>query len=51
MEIKNINPAEVNIEKLNYWLEKGIEIASSITTKISASRKKGLYKPVQKDGL
>ena len=48
MEIENINPAEINIEKLNYWLEKEVEIASSITTKISASRKKDYTNPFRK---
>jgi hypothetical protein len=48
MEIENIKPMEINIEKLNYWLEKAVEIASSITIKISSSRKKDYTNPFRK---
>ena len=48
LEIENVKPANINAEKLNQWLDKAIEIASSITDKISDSRKKDYTNPFRK---
>ena len=48
LEIENINAEKINLKKLNQWLDKSVKIASSITGKISASRKKDYVNPFRK---
>jgi len=40
IEIEQIDPANINIEKLQHWLERSVQIASAISGKINESRKK-----------
>ena len=48
LEIENINAEKINSEKLNQWLNNSIKIASSISEKINASRKKDYINPFRK---
>lgn len=40
IEIEGINSANISTERLQYWLEKSMQIASAISDKINNSRKK-----------
>ncbi|HEY2725677.1 MAG TPA: DUF4954 family protein, partial [Parafilimonas sp.] len=48
LEIENVNAGDINAEKINCWLDKAVEIASSVALKISASRKKDYTNPFRK---
>ncbi|HEX5153728.1 MAG TPA: DUF4954 family protein [Parafilimonas sp.] len=48
LEIENITAEKINVKKINQWLDKSVKIASSITEKISASRKKDHVNPFRK---
>jgi NDP-sugar pyrophosphorylase family protein len=48
LQIENLKAKNITPEKLNYWFDKAIEIASSLTEKISASRKKDYTNPFRK---
>ncbi len=48
LEIENMQPADINSEKINYWFDKAVEIASSITKKIYTSREKDYTNPFRK---
>ena len=48
LEIENINPQDIDTERLNSWLNKAVEIASSLTERIFTSRKKDYINPFRK---
>jgi NDP-sugar pyrophosphorylase family protein len=48
LEIENARATNISHEKLNCWLEKAVEIASSVTERIAASRKKDYTNPFRK---
>ena len=48
LEIENTSAAKINAKKLNTWFSKAVKIASSVTGKISASRKKDYTNPFRK---
>ncbi|MEO8712015.1 MAG: DUF4954 domain-containing protein, partial [Parafilimonas sp.] len=48
LEIENINAKDITAEKLNYWFDKAVDIATSLSERISASRKKDYTNPFRK---
>ncbi|MFT4155710.1 DUF4954 family protein [Parafilimonas sp.] len=48
LEIEKINTEKINLKQINQWLDKAVEMAASVTERISSSRKKDYTNPFRK---